>query len=144
MKVSELAHAAPVSRDTVRHYTRLGLISADKDDANGYHRYTHSALTRIQFIKRAQGLGFTLQDIQRMFSCIDENDNPCPQVSNLIQARLNECAEKLLDLTAFFNHLQQALDDWQDLPDHVPTGRSIRNLIESDAGETHEVSYDEA
>jgi DNA-binding transcriptional MerR regulator len=132
-KVHELAAAANVSRDTVRHYTRLGLIEAEKDPLNGYHRYTQKALQRIRFIKLAQGLGFKLQDAEFILSYANKGDTPCPQVRELIARRLADCAGQLHSLTQLFNRMQHALEDWQSMPGGTPTGHSICRLIESEA-----------
>jgi DNA-binding transcriptional MerR regulator len=79
-KVTELAKAAGVTPDTVRHYTRLGLIRAAKDRQNGYRFFSGEALARLRFIKVAQGLGFTLKDIKLIFRDADKGDSPCPRV----------------------------------------------------------------
>lgn len=74
MKVNELAKAAGVSGDTVRHYVRQGLIQAKKDPANGYRFFQASMVQRLKFIKAAQRLGLSLQDIRRILSDANKGD----------------------------------------------------------------------
>jgi MerR family transcriptional regulator, Zn(II)-responsive regulator of zntA len=131
LKVTELANAAGVTPDTVRHYTRLGLIRAIKDRRNGYRIFSSEVLGRLRFIKVAQGLGFTLKDIKLIFRDADKGDSPCPRVREVIAARIEESAAEIRELQALQQRMQQALIQWDRMQDGVPDGHSICRLIES-------------
>ena len=62
MTIGQLAAAAGVNVETVRYYQRRALLAVPGRPAGGIGRYAPSALTRLRFIKRAQSLGFTLDD----------------------------------------------------------------------------------
>ena len=63
LTVGQLARASDVRADTVRYYERIGMIGeAERTDA-GYRKFDDSAAERIRFIKNAQSLGFTLEEI---------------------------------------------------------------------------------
>jgi MerR family Zn(II)-responsive transcriptional regulator of zntA len=130
-KVTELANAAGVTSDTVRHYTRLGLIKAAKDRQNGYRFFSGETLARLRFIKVAQGLGFTLKDIKVIFRDADKGDSPCPRVREVIAARIEESAAQIRELQALQKRMQHALIQWDRMQDGVPDGHSICRLIES-------------
>ena len=60
-KIGELAAAAGVGRDTIRYYERSGLLPAPDRTAAGYRLYGDADLDRLNFIRSAQELGFTLE-----------------------------------------------------------------------------------
>lgn len=71
MTIGQLAAAGGVNVETVRYYQRRELLAAPDRQAGGIGRYRPSALTRLRFIKRAQSLGFTLDDVQALLSLDD-------------------------------------------------------------------------
>ena len=71
MTIGQLAAAAGVNVETVRYYQRRDLLAVPDRPAGGIGRYAPSALTRLRFIKRAQSLGFTLDDVQALLSLDD-------------------------------------------------------------------------
>ncbi|MGQ7246820.1 MerR family transcriptional regulator [Halomonas sp. V046] len=131
MKVSELARRAGVTAETVRHYTREGLLNPVKDPDNGYHRYAQQDLNRLSFIQRARTLGFSLGEIGNILEHADLGDSPCPLVRDLLAARLPEIRQRIEHLQALADRMEQALRAWQDMPDGTPDGHSLCRLIES-------------
>jgi MerR family Zn(II)-responsive transcriptional regulator of zntA len=131
MKVNELAKAAGVSADTVRHYARLGLIQANRAPANGYRFFPVSAVQRLKFIKAAQRLGFSLQDIQLIFQDADKGHSPCPRVRQVIAARIEASAAQIRELEETHRRMQLALEQWDSMSDGTPDGHSVCRLIES-------------
>ena len=61
--VSQLAKTARVSAETVRYYSRLGLLKAQRDPHNGYQLFDQDAEQRLVFISQSRHLGFSLKDI---------------------------------------------------------------------------------
>ena len=81
MKISEqgftigkLAQSAGVGVETVRYYQRRGLL-AEPAAVGGYRRYDDHHLERLNFIKRAQGVGFTLEEIGELMTLNDTRDH---------------------------------------------------------------------
>ena len=68
LTIGKLAAAAGVNLQTVRYYQRRGLIDQPPKPSTGYRRYPRATVDRIRFIKRAQQLGFTLDDIEEMLA----------------------------------------------------------------------------
>lgn len=60
VRAGELARAAGVSTDTLRHYERKGVLGAARRPANGYREYPPEALGRVLLVRRALAFGFTL------------------------------------------------------------------------------------
>lgn len=130
MKVAELARAGGVTAETVRHYTRQGLITAQRDPGNNYQRFDQQALTRIKFISQARLLGFSLADIRQILDQADHQDSPCPLVRDLLQQHLPKVRERIRELEALAGRMESALDSWQEMPNGVPDGNSVCCLIE--------------
>tara|TARA_Y100001001_G_C7999729_1_gene305844 strand:- start:186 stop:635 length:450 start_codon:yes stop_codon:yes gene_type:complete len=131
MKVSELARITGVTAETVRHYTREGLLSPDRDPDNGYHLYGDRDRERLDFIQRARTLGFSLAEIRDILSHADQGDSPCPMVRDLLAERLPKIRRRIAELEALAARMEDAMQSWQHLPDGVPDGHSLCRLIES-------------
>jgi len=131
MKIGELAAAAGVSRDTIRHYLSLGLLVAGKDPENGYQIFGTEALSRLRFIRTARQLGFSLGDIRDIFGDADRGDSPCPRVRHALQDRIVQTRREIAELTRLCDHMEEAMAEWEAMPDSAPDGHSVCRLIES-------------
>lgn len=120
MKISELAKQAGTTRDTIRHYVSTGLLSANRDVSNGYQIFNKQALDRLRFIKTAQQLGLSLDDIRAIFTDAKQAHSPCPRVRELIQQRITETRQKIAELTHLCNHMESSLAEWEQMPDSSP------------------------
>lgn len=131
MKVSELARQAGVTAETVRHYTREGLLAPSRDPGNGYHHYDRQDLERLDFIQRARTLGFSLSEIHDILDHAAHGDSPCPMVRDLLAARLPQIRRRIRELEELASRMEQAMKNWEKMPDGVPDGHSLCRLIES-------------
>lgn len=68
LTIGYLARAASVNIETVRYYQRIGLIDEPLKPSNGYRIYPEETVDRIRFIKSAQPLGFSLQEIAELLN----------------------------------------------------------------------------
>ncbi|WP_110691457.1 MerR family transcriptional regulator [Salinicola halophyticus] len=130
MKVTELARAAGVTAETVRHYTRLALLKPQRDPDNGYQLFDQRDLERLCFIQRARTLGFSLKEIADILAQADQGDSPCPLVRDLLAARLPQIHARIRELQALAERMERAMNEWSRLPDGTPDGHSICRLIE--------------
>ena len=128
--VSQLAKTAQVSAETVRYYSRLGLLEAQRDPHNGYQLFDQDALQRLAFISQSRSLGFSLKDIQSILQHTTKGDSPCPMVRDMLRQRVPLVAEKIRFLEEQMARMQVALEQWQTMPDGVPDGHRICHLIE--------------
>ena len=90
LSAGELARRAGVSPDTVRHYERKGVIAPPPRGANGYRRYPAETLARVQLIRRALALGFTLDDLAGVLRTRDRGGIPCGRVRALAATKLED------------------------------------------------------
>jgi len=74
LTIGKLARASEVRIDTIRYYERQGLVSPEARTEAGYRLYGLESLRRVKFIRKAQGLGFSLTEIaQLMHFGVDQN-----------------------------------------------------------------------
>ena len=71
LTIGRLAQSAGVNVETIRYYQRVGLLKEPEKPAYGYRHYPPDTVARIRFIKRAQQLGFTLEEISELLSLGD-------------------------------------------------------------------------
>ncbi len=130
-QVNELAQKSGVSRDTVRFYTKLGLLRPWRDPKNAYQYFNEQDLKRLDFIRRAKYLGYTLKEIKQIIEESQKGSSPCPLVRDIIQQRLQVNKKRLLQLIELQDHMESTLEKWKKMPNGVPDGDSICVLIES-------------
>lgn len=109
MHIGELAQRAQVNPKTVRYYETLGLLPLPCRDTNGYRRYAQPDLERLVFIKSAQRLGFSLDEIAEILSLSTADDQPCTYVRERLHVHLSSIAERINELRQIEDHLQTAL-----------------------------------
>jgi len=93
--IGKLATSAGVSVETVRYYERTGLIDQPVKPANGFRRYDETILDRILFIKKAQTLGFTLDEIKHLLVLSVGN---CVEIQSLAEVKLEDVQLKIRSL----------------------------------------------
>ena len=109
--VGELAAAAGVSTDSLRHYERKALLKP-KRLSNGYREYPEHALERVQLIRQALAIGFTLDELAAVFSVFDHGGAPCHKVRELAALKLAQVEQHLQEVTELRDELREALADW--------------------------------
>lgn len=98
LTIGRLARAAGVNVQTIRYYQRRGLMPVPPRPPGGVRRYAPQAVARMRFIKRAQRLGFTLEEIGLLLELSDGKH--CTQTRELAQAKLAVVEKKIADLAA--------------------------------------------
>lgn len=130
MKVSDIARAASVSSDTVRFYTREGLLSPQRNPDNNYQHYDADDLRRLRFARKARQLGFSLPEIRSILDQADEHHSPCPMVRDVFRKRLALVDQEIAELEQLRDRMRSALSAWEDMPNGTPDGHTICRLIE--------------
>lgn len=130
MRVNQLAKNLNITGDTVRFYTRIGLLSPAKSSVNGYKDYSDKDQQRMQFILSARSLGFSVDEIKVIFSRTDLGESACGLVRQMIQQKLEETDKQFEEMVKLRRKLSNAVEDWSHKPDKAPTGNMICHLIE--------------
>lgn len=134
MTVNDLSRRTGVTSHAVRYYSRIGLLKPGRNPDNGYRLFDRGDLARLQFIRQAQSLGFTLEEISEILAESEHGRSPCPKVRDILRRRIEENHRKLAELMDLQSRMEEALDHWEAMPDGVPDGHSVCHLIESESG----------
>lgn len=108
--ISQLAQNAGIPTTTVRYYERIGLLEPEDRSAGNYRVYGPASLEKLRFIKAAQAIGFTLDDIRALLTDASGAPPKCRDVQSLIEARLADVDQRLKDLRHVRKVLKAALD----------------------------------
>lgn len=98
LTIGALARVAGVNVETIRYYHRIGLLPLPRPAHGSFRRYDHESFQRVRFIRRAQRLGFALDEIARLLGLADGKH--CRETRNLAEQKLAVVEEKLADLAA--------------------------------------------
>lgn len=133
MLIGELAALAGVKTDTVRFYQRRGLLRRPSLSAGAYRRYDEAALRRLQFIRHAQSLGFSLAQIERILRADRSGrNNCCDVVLATADAVLADAEARLTELKRFRHMLARRVELWlQEVEGGCDETSEFCRLIES-------------
>ncbi len=107
LTIGRLAEAAGVGVETIRFYQRSGLLPEPERPLSGYREYSNDDVRRIRFIKRAQTLGFNLDDIAGLLKL--DGPQTCSVTHDLALEKLHVVEGKIKALDAIRDALQQMI-----------------------------------
>ena len=102
--IGYIARAAGVHIETVRYYQRRGLVGLPAKRARGFRYYAPETAARVRFIKRAQALGLSLEEVQRLLKL--EKKGACQETRSLAGLKLALIEQKMSDLAKLRDALQ--------------------------------------
>lgn len=105
LTTGQVARQAHVNVETVRYYERRGLLPEPARRPSGYRNYSPDAVRRIRFIRHAQQLGFSLQEVSELLRLRVDPEIPCSEVKQRAEAKHGEIERRIDDL----RRMQQAL-----------------------------------
>ncbi len=100
ISIGKLAEQAQVNVQTIRYYERRGLLRDPERTASNYRVYGADTLRRVRFIKRAQDLGFTLNEIKELLELRASPRSCCEDVRARSEAKIRDIDEKVRTLEA--------------------------------------------
>ena len=107
MRIGQVAKRAGVNVETIRFYERKGLITQPLRTPGGYREYPHEAIAKINFIKRAQELGFSLTEIAELLSWQADHRATCADVKQKAEAKISTIQGRIKDLQKMKRALEQ-------------------------------------
>ena len=112
-KIGEVAKRTGVGIETLRFYEKSGLLDRPSRTASGYRMYDSSILDRLSFIKKAQVLGFTLDEIRELIAHKRAGESPCKHVRAKVKSRLAELEERISQMALYRDELAAELKLWE-------------------------------
>ena len=122
LKIGEVAKLSGIGVEALRFYERAGLLGRPARTQSGYRMYDREVLERLDFIKRAQVLGFSLDEIKQIIAEKQAGESPCEAVRDIVRTRLKELDEHMRDMRRYRNELARTLAEWDKngaTPGHI-------------------------
>jgi len=112
LRSGELASRAGVSADTLRYYEQKGVLSAPPRSGNGYRCYPPEALERVQLVRSALRIGFSIDELSRVLRIRQSGGVPCRSVRAMASAKLREVRQRQVEIARLCRLLQAVIRRW--------------------------------
>ncbi len=127
MRIGELADRLGINPKTIRYYEQIGLLPLPPRTASGYRDYTDTDAARLTFIKTAQRLGLSLEEIGEILALRERGEAPCAYVRGVIDQQLRGIDQRITELRA----LRSELRELNAMADEIPeVGSSTCRIID--------------
>ena len=111
LTIGEVAKQAQVRIETLRYYEWTGLVANSPRSESNYRRYPQETVRRVQFIKRAQELGFSLKEIMELLALRATPEIPCADIRRRALDKITAIEEKIQTLNAMKHALAQLVEE---------------------------------
>ena len=130
LTIGQVAQAAGIHKETIRYYQSLGLVAEPPRLQGRVRRYGNGTVARLLFIKRAQVLGFTLEEVGRLLML--EDGKNCGETRALAERKLELIRKRISDLSRMRRTLETLVAECRRglRPRSCPI---IRTLAQEDA-----------
>lgn len=109
MKISALCLKTDMTKDTIRFYEKLGLLTKIERAANGYKLYTNAHVEQLLLIKHAKELGFTLDEIKQLATLLFSKQLTITEMERFLKQKEQEIDHKILKLQQFKEQISLTL-----------------------------------
>ena len=110
LRIGEVAERVGVNPKTIRYYEDIGLIPQPARRPSGYRTYGTDDIDRIAFIRRAQRLGLSLDEIREVLAFREEGERPCDFVLGAVRRHAAEVDQRIAELTQLRHELGDLLE----------------------------------
>ena len=130
-QIGKLARQTGLAVGTIRYYSDLGLLQPAIRGDNGYRYYNQDAVRQVEFIKKAQALGFTLEEIKQILNVRDRGEKPCNLVQSLLDRKIEQIETQIEQMTLFKAELEEYRTAWRNKPTPESQPQEVCPLISS-------------
>ncbi|QLE39899.1 heavy metal-responsive transcriptional regulator [Nostoc sp. C052] len=103
---------------TIRYYESLGLINSLKRTEGGFRQFSLDVLTRLAFIKRAQNLGLSLEEIGNILQVYDQGQTPCGEIKEKLEEKVLQIDRQIDQLLTLRSEIKGLLSGWKNISNH--------------------------
>jgi DNA-binding transcriptional MerR regulator len=130
MRSGQLARQSGVSTDTLRHYERLGLLPMPQRTAGNYREYPPTSQQRVELIRRALTIGFSLTELKTILAVRDNGGAPCRRVRDLLRSKIHDLDQQIKNLVSLRAEMNRLSREWDKRLRRTRPGQVAR-LLES-------------
>lgn len=127
--IGQIAERVGLPTATIRYYECIGLLKPPARSVAGYRRYSDAIVEELVFIRKAQALGFSLDEIRDILTLSRAGRTPCAEVLTMAHRHLAAVEERIRQLQRFRDQLAAELAKWDDTT--TPTCRGLCQIIAS-------------
>lgn len=131
LKIGELAKQTGLTVGTLRYYSDLGILQPVARGNNGYRYYSNNASKQVEFIKKAQAIGLTLEEIKTILDVRDRGEQPCSLVQSLLDKKIEQLEVQIRKMSLFKQELEEYRTSWIDRPNFDRDSQEVCPLISS-------------
>ena len=117
-RITAFAEKCGVNKETIRYYEQKKLLQEPSRTKAGYRIYSYDDVKRVGFIKRIQRLGFSLNEIYKLFGVVDKDEVRCQDMFEFVSKKQKEVQKQIEDL----KRIETMLDD---LKQRCPDEKSL-------------------
>ena len=110
LTIGALSRLTAVNIETIRYYERINLISKPPRTGGGHRSYEREHVDRLQFVRRARELGFSIANIRTLLSLSVRGQTSCAEVREIAATHLTEVRAKRTDLAKLETILANTID----------------------------------
>ena len=105
MKIGDLSRATATKVTTVRFYEQIGLLETPTRTASGRRTYGIADVDRLNFVRNARRLGFTIEEIRSLLALADQPERDCAEAADIASRHLADVEQRLRQLGALRDEL---------------------------------------
>lgn len=128
LRCGELARIAGVSPDTLRYYERRGLLKSAPRSASGYRLFPPETLARVQLVRGALSIGFSVRELAEFLRERDNGGVPCRRVHTAASEKLRALDEQIRALQILRRQLLDTVTSWESQLAKTPRHKQARLL----------------
>lgn len=116
MRIGELADRLGVNPTTIRYYESIGLLPEPERTPSGYRDYDEGAVDQLTFIRTAQRLGVTLDEVREILGFRERGEAPCAYVRGVLDAQVDTIDRRIAELQELRGQLLELATEANNLP----------------------------
>jgi DNA-binding transcriptional MerR regulator len=116
MRIGELAERLNLNPRTLRYYESIGLLTEPDRTESGYRDYSEDDLERVRFVKSAQRLGLSLDEIKEILAFRDRGELPCDYVLSVIEREAEDLNRRIREMRKLRDDLKVLKNKAQRIP----------------------------
>ncbi|WP_414542821.1 heavy metal-responsive transcriptional regulator [Nostoc sp. CCY0012] len=115
--IGQVTNLSGIPIRTIRYYESVGLIASLGRTEGGFRQFSTDVLTRLAFIKRAQNLGLSLEEIRDILQVYDQGQPPCGDIKEKLEEKLLQIDHQIKQLFTLRSEIGELLSGWKNTHD---------------------------
>lgn len=111
--IHDLSKQLDITTKTIRYYEKVGILKPERNTSNNYRVYTEKDIKKLDFIKRARAMNFSVDEIKQIINIKEEGYYPCSKVLTLMKQKISDLDKSIQEMIDFRSHLIEQVDNFE-------------------------------